>query len=196
MDPEVLSIPVKEGRVIQKRLPKRFGKRQENQLAHSFANLMFLRKTQEALDLLSQETRGDLLHLLDLVNPSDPSSQTIKEALRDKYSTAQAAPLEALIQGELLDINHVIFDAIDALAIRSCALSTKGVAGPSGLDASEWRRLCTSYMSVSNALCQSLAQCAKRLCTDYIDPEIFGPTAVLPAHCLEQESRCKTHWSW
>ena len=45
---------VKEGRAIQKHLPKRFGKRQEEQLSRCFANLMFLGKTQEALDLLSQ----------------------------------------------------------------------------------------------------------------------------------------------
>ena len=166
---------VKEGRVIQKHLLKRFGKRQEEHLSCSFANLMFLGKTQEALDLLSQETRGELLHLSDLVNPSDPSSQTVKEALKEKHPTAHTAPPEALIQGELPDINPIIFDAIDASAIRLCALCSKGAAGPLGLDASAWRRLCTSYKSASNALCQSLAQCAKRLWTEYVDPDILAP---------------------
>ena len=76
----------------------------------------------------------ELLHLSDLVNPSDPSFQTVKEALKDKHPTAHTAPPEALIQGEPPDINPVIFYAIDASAIRSCALCTKGAAGPSGLD--------------------------------------------------------------
>ena len=52
--------------------------------------------------------------------------------LKDKHPTAHAAPSEALVQGEPPNINHIIFDTINALV---CALSSKGVAGPSGLDA-------------------------------------------------------------
>ena len=136
---------------------------------------MFQGETQEALDLLSHESRGGLFHLSDLVNPNDPTSQTVKDVLKDKHPMAHAVSPEALIQGEPPETNRVIFDAIDASVIRSCALSTKGAAGPSGLNASAWRRLSISFKSASNALCQSLAECAKCLCTEYIDPKILSP---------------------
>ena len=40
-----------------------------------------------------------------------------------------------------------------------------GGAGPSGLDADAWCRLCTSFKSASNDLCNAIAVFAKRLCT-------------------------------
>ena len=136
---------------------------------------MFQGKTQEALDLLSHEARGDLLHLSDPVNHNDPTSQTVKDVLKDKHPMAHAISPEVLIQGEPLKTNRIIFDAIDASVKRLCALSTKGTAEHSGLDASAWRWLSTSFKSISNALCQSLVQCAKGLCTEYIDPKILSP---------------------
>ena len=45
-----------------------------------------------------------------------------------------------------------------------------GAAGPSGLDAASWKRLCTSFKGASTDLCESIAATARRLCTCYIDP--------------------------
>jgi hypothetical protein len=59
--------------------------------------------------------------------------------------------------------------------IRSAALHTSGAAGPSGLDALGWRRLCTSYKSASLELCHSLASVARRLCTELVDPASVAP---------------------
>ena len=44
-----------------------------------------------------------------------------------------------------LPSHPVIFDSLDGASIRSAALHTNGSAGPSGLDALGWRRLCTSF---------------------------------------------------
>ena len=55
------------------------------------------------------------------------------------------------------------------------ASRTSGAAGPSGLDAHTWRRLCTAFRSASNSLCQSLAEVAKRLCTSFIDSQGLAP---------------------
>ena len=59
--------------------------------------------------------------------------------------------------------------------VQSAALKTSGAAGPSGLDAYCWRRLCTCYGTASSDLCQALADVAKRLCTSYIDPACIAP---------------------
>ena len=54
-------------------------------------------------------------------------------------------------------------------------LTPKGAAGPSGLDAHCWRRLCTSFHSASRDLCHSLALFARRLCTSFVDPKALSP---------------------
>ena len=54
-------------------------------------------------------------------------------------------------------------------------MKTNSAAGPFGLDAHAWRRLCTSFKSGSASLCQSLAEVAKRLCSSLIDPKGLAP---------------------
>ena len=49
-----------------------------------------------------------------------------------------------------------------------------GAAGPSGVDAQGWRRLCTSFRAASGDLCHSLAATAKRLCTCFADPKCIS----------------------
>ena len=39
----------------------------------------------------------------------------------------------------------VVFDALDDSVIHIAALHTVGAAGPSGIDAHGWWRLCTSF---------------------------------------------------
>ena len=46
----------------------------------------------------------------------------------------------------------------------------RGAAGPLGLDALGWRRLCTSFQGASNDLCDGLASVARDLYTSYVDP--------------------------
>ena len=72
-------------------------------------------------------------------------------------------------------MHPVLFESIDASMIRSAALRTTGTAGPSGLDAASWRRLCTSFKSAFNDLCHSLAITAQRVCTNFVDPSAIAP---------------------
>ena len=54
--------------------------------------------------------------------------------------------------------------------ICDTVLRMDGAAGPSGLDAASWKRLCTSFKGASTDLCESLAATARRICTCYVDP--------------------------
>ena len=65
----------------------------------------------------------------------------------------------------------VIFEVLDGALIRNAALRTRGAAGPSGLDAFGWRRLCISFQRASDDLCCSLALVARKLCTSCVDPD-------------------------
>ena len=45
-----------------------------------------------------------------------------------------------------------------------------GGAGPSGLDVSSWKRICSSFARESEDLCDSLACLARKICSCYVDP--------------------------
>ena len=92
------------------------------------------------------------------LDPSDPSSPSVLEMLLKKHPPGQPVNPSVLIgEGEPPLVHSVLFDRIDGDAIKKAALNTKGAAGPSGLDAHCWRRLCTSFRSASHELCNSLA---------------------------------------
>ena len=60
-----------------------------------------------------------------------------------------------------------------------------GAAGPSGLDAAAWKRLCTSFKAASADLCEALASIARRLCSSCVDP--CGLSAFVACHLNAQE---------
>jgi len=145
---------------------------------------MFKGKTSAALQLLSQKGKGGILHVGDHINSNDSGSLTVLDVLRMKHPQAMPASPEALpfVTSEIPQDHSVIFDCIDGSAIRSAALHTKGAAGPSGIDAHCWRRLCTSFKTASHDLCQSLALVARRLCTMFVDPQ--GLSALLACRLI------------
>ena len=67
------------------------------------------------------------------------------------------------------------------------ALHTNGSAGPFGLDALGWRRLCTSFQHAFIDLCNNLALVARKICTTYVDPQGI---AALTANCLIALDKC------
>ena len=161
----------REGKSIQDRLPRCDSKREEEHLSRSFATLMFQGRNQGALQLFSNKGKGGLLRLGNTTDADDPYSPMVKEVLKEKHPPAAPSTPGSLINGIPPDLHPVIFDSIDSSLIRSCALNTRGAGGPSSLDALTWRRLCTSFKTASNDLCQSLAATAKRLCTTFVDPK-------------------------
>ena len=68
------------------------------------------------------------------------------------------------------------FDSIDFNLILSTALRTSGAAGPSGLDAHPWQRLCTAFKTASNTLWQSMAAVARWLCYSFVYPQGIAPS--------------------
>ena len=99
----------------------------------------------------------------------------VRDILSEKYPPGQPAHHDAIIDDDPPDVHPVLFESLDAGMIRSAALHTSGAAGPSGLDALSWRRLCTSFKSASLELCHSLAATARRLCTELVDPASIAP---------------------
>ena len=171
-----LNVLVLEGRTIQQRLPKRPPSRDAQELARTFANLMFMGNTKAALRLITEQNKGEVLRLDDLVNTPNSSPQKVRDILESKHPSAQPAHPDSVIPTEAPPPVHpIVFDALDAATIRMAALHTNGTDGPSGLDAHCWRRLCSSFSGASNELCHSLAKVAIRICTSFVDPRCTSP---------------------
>ncbi len=101
---------LKEGRALQHRLPKRLpSKKSEEHLAWSFANLMFEGKTKAALQLLSNQGKGGVLHPDDTVTSSNGESLSVLEILRSKHPVGQPASANNTLQqsdGKPVDIHR------------------------------------------------------------------------------------------
>ena len=177
---------VLEGRAIQQRLPKTNSSKAKEKLARSFANLMFAGKCKAALDLLSRGDKGGILHLDDPSDPNTTGSPSVRDVLVSKHPTGQRANAHCILTSTPSETHPVIFESIDAKAIRSAVLNTTGSAGPSGLDAHDWRRLCTSFKGASTNLCNSLASTARRICTALVDPKSISPLLACRVIALDK----------
>ena len=109
----------------------------------------------------SRDSNGTTQTVLDIVKLKHPEGKPVRAPVIDgsANSISQEEP------------HAVIFERITGSLIRAMILRTEGAAGPSGLDAQGWRRLCTSFKEDSASLCNSLANMCKRICSTYIDPE-------------------------
>ena len=165
---------MREGRTIQQRIPKTSPSFNTEQTSRSFANLMFQGKTKAALCLLSEQSKGGVLHLDDPIE-TENGQRKVRDILLEKHPPCQPVHSDTIINNDTPDVHPVLFESLDAATIRSATLYTSGAAGPSGLDALGWRRLCTSFKTASSELCQSLALTAKRLCTEFVDPVSIAP---------------------
>ena len=162
-----------EGRTIQRQLLKAHGNaKSKQQTAQSFAKLMMEGRVRAALRLLTDHDTGGSLPLDKLVDPNTNPHMTVRDILLEKHPPGQPLnPSALLVPDPPAEEPHpVIFDQLTGPLIRATALRTEGAAGPSGIDAQGWRRLCTSFRGASSDLCEALAQLGRRICTTYVDP--------------------------
>ena len=162
-----IEVLLQEAKAIQQHIPREQSTPKPSRQAEDFANLMQNGKTRAALRLLSDKSSAGVLSLDDMIN-----GQTVREILKEKQppphplcsNTLQSSP------DPTIETHPVLFERIDGELIRSVALKTQGAAGPSGVDAWGWRRLCTSFQGSSRDLCNAIASTTRRICTSYVDP--------------------------
>ena len=69
-----------------------------------------------------------------------------KRTSQEKHPPAKPVNPSAVLEvSEPLGPHPAIFDSIDGDLIRQVTIRMNGAAGPSGLDAASWKRLCTSF---------------------------------------------------
>ena len=101
---------------------------------------------------------------------------TVKNVLLDKHPTAQPVDPSAILpDNRPPSFDPIIFESFTPELIRSTVLKINGSAGPSGLDAADWKRLCTSFGLSSDELCRAVAMFGKRICSSFVDPSGLYP---------------------
>ena len=78
--------------------------------------------------------------------------KSVKDILAEKHPPAHVAVTESLLESDSIVApcyDPVLFEQLTGDLIRWTALCTHGAAGPSGVDAYAWRRLCSSFGSAS-----------------------------------------------
>ncbi len=128
---------------IQKRFVNTGRKQDDEQNARIFSKLMMEGKVKSALRFISDISKGGVLSLDQTVPDNGPLK--VRDVLRSKHPSAKPIQENSLLYGPIDSIDPVIFDAIDGSLIHTAALRISGAAGPSGLDANGWKRLCSSF---------------------------------------------------
>ena len=72
-------------------------------------------------------------------------------------SARNKSPCKSRMPPNYSSFHPVIFEQLDDHVIHRTALHLGGAAGPSGMDAWGWRRICTSFRAASTDLYCSLA---------------------------------------
>jgi len=164
-----------EGQTIQSRLnfhPQ--AQHPAKDKTKQFTKLMGEGKVKAALRLLEGEPSGGSLPLDQCINDS---RRTVLDILKSKH------PPPSHVLGVDFDLettssqglHPILFDQIDGSLIRSTVQKMDGAAGPSGLDTSCWKRLCTAFKNYSTDLCDVLTSLCRKISTEYLDPSDLAP---------------------
>ena len=172
-----------ECRCIQNHLKSTHpGSDQSRDIARLFDHLLSEGKVGAALRLLTATREGGVLPLDSLVpsgfdSSGNPLFKTTKEILQEKHPQGRVASQDSLLDTSLDTpyFDPILFDSLDACVIKRAPFHTHGAAGPSGVDAFAWQRLCSSFGNTSVGLCNSLASVARYLATSEIDPTFLAP---------------------
>ena len=154
-------------------------------------------KVNAALRLLTDGDDAGVLSLNETISENGPS---VRDALKEKHPEAKPFRDKAIDKSleteSPTEIHPVFFDRITGATfrIRSAALHLSGSAGPSGLDAAGWRRLCVSFHAASKDLCNAIAALARAAVYAVCRPRKHGSFRRLPLDTPEQEPGWPPHW--
>ena len=171
---------------IQNHLHRSTPQTDDEIIAKTFRDIMLQGKVRSALNYLSRKTNGGVLQLDDLIPETSSNGETLmrsaRDILNDKHPKGKAPPPSTLVDGITEPTNPILFDELNSDTIHQAAMRTQGAAGPSGLDAQAWRRMCSSFISASTSLCTALAGVGKRIATSLVHPE--GLTAFVACRLI------------
>ena len=153
---------LKKAQMHQDRLRKSTAQHTPQHAAKIFARLILQGKVKAALRMLSEGGSGGVAQ----------SSPEILQKLIEKHPAAQNPDPDALLPGHFHPVPSSLFDALNGDVIQNVAMNSKGSAGPYGMDANDMRTLlCSKRLGrTATDLREAVANLARRLCTEFVDP--------------------------
>ena len=139
----------------------------------AFARLGFHGKIKAAMWFLMEQLRVSFLPLSTPIGESTVFDELIKK--HPDPSPVTSLGLVTSSATSFQSCHPIIFECLDGDLIRRTALRIEGSAGPSGVDALGWRRLCTSFQAASSDLCRFLASVARCISTSFTNPDALQP---------------------
>ncbi len=173
---------LEEGRTIQLRQTKenQYKNNTTDQLSRKFSKLMMEGKVRAALRLIAENPTSRPLRLDSTADPNN-AHESVLDSLLKKHPPKQPYKMDTIVNSNP-PVTDPHPERIDGQLIRSTVLKMDGAAGPSGLDAAAWKRLCTSFKAASSELCDTLAAVARRLSTSFVDPNSSGQMPRSPSY--------------
>ena len=112
-------------------------------------------KVRAALRIITDSNGTGTLPLDKVVDSDNNNAETVQDVLLKKHPPKQPPRLSSLFESVSPppEPHPVMFEVIDGQLIRNTLLKMDGAAGPSGLDAAAWKRMCASFKTASADLC-------------------------------------------
>ena len=183
-----------EGRCLHKHALKRRPGGQflgEKDRVREFGLSMASGQVHRALHTLTEETNGTsssgVLQMEERITLLDGRSVLVEDLLSEKHPPPQSASEDILADGDPAQVNPIRFEALTPKLMERIALQCTGSAGPLGLDADTWRRLCTTFKGASTNMCRSLANMARLISTEVVDSVAIEPFIACRLIALDKQ---------
>lgn len=148
-------------------------------------------KVRATLQLLSQNSfsfRAIPLALSSPISLTDPSKGSVWDAVLKKHPDPQPISASHVLLPDTPSPSHdphpVFFNRMDGDLIHRTVFKMAGAAGPSGLDVSCWKKLCSSFGRDSDELCSVVASVARKLCTSYVYVDPRGISSLVACRLI------------
>ena len=144
--------------------------RTEADVSRIFAKLIMEGKVSAAIEFLSENNDSGVLPTND---------ETIRE-LQAKHPSPATIQPDGFLQGPLSQLQDSYFDNINEDIIRIAAKQTRGAAGPSKMDADQFRNILVNkkFKHEGKELREQIATLTRKLATTVIDPNTIDALVV------------------
>ena len=105
-------------------------KKKEESVQRGFTRLMMVGKVKQALKLVDADNEVTGVKKID---------SEVKTNLQEKHPPGEQTSPIALADGEIVNIEEVMFEGINAGAVQAAAKYTTGSGGPTRLDEYTWK---------------------------------------------------------
>ena len=118
-------------------------------------------------------------------------NQSVLEELQKMHPPRQQVVTSKRIQLSPAEENPVVFEFINQSETYHAAMQTRGSNGPSGLDATNFRRMAcsTNFKQIIENFCKTQFEIARKICFEKVDPVALETYTACRTIALDNDGR-------